>query len=204
VLASWNIDDEPRSVGLTLQCTQREVVPVKCSAADQALTFDPQVCRYQNHLRRQHPETGLGRTLGFAAVEVVVGEQAGEVVDDLLAPAFDRAEGVDPIGVIGIHRVQRLRVAFTEARQQRQKRLADRLLVLGRQVREVGHVRMLGAAVNFWSKYRVVAAVVKRKVCEMSPLLMVYFSVGTPFAGFGLVKLQARLERWDYDRHAED
>lgn len=38
----------------------------------------------------------------------------------------------------------------------------------------------------------------------MSPLLMVYFSVGTPFVGFGLVKLQARLERWDYDRHAED
>jgi hypothetical protein len=63
---------------------------------------------------------------------------------------------------------------------------------------------MLGATVNFWSKYRVVAAVVKRKVCEMSPLLMVYFSVGTPFAGFGLVKLQKRLERWDYDRHAED
>jgi hypothetical protein len=38
----------------------------------------------------------------------------------------------------------------------------------------------------------------------MTPLLMVYFSVGTPFAGFGLVKLQKRLERWDYDRHAED
>jgi hypothetical protein len=38
----------------------------------------------------------------------------------------------------------------------------------------------------------------------MSPLLMVYFSVGTSVAGFGLVRLQARLERWDYDRHAED
>ena len=38
----------------------------------------------------------------------------------------------------------------------------------------------------------------------MSPLLMVYFSVATPVAGFGLVKLQARLERWDYERHAED
>jgi hypothetical protein len=38
----------------------------------------------------------------------------------------------------------------------------------------------------------------------MSPLLMVYFSVGTPFAGFGLLKLQARLERWDYERHAQD
>lgn len=39
---------------------------------------------------------------------------------------------------------------------------------------------------------------------EMSPLLMVYFSAVTPFAGFGLVRLQARLERWDYERHAED
>jgi hypothetical protein len=38
----------------------------------------------------------------------------------------------------------------------------------------------------------------------MSPLLMFYFWVATPFAGFGLLKLQARLERWDYERHAED
>ena len=29
----------------------------------------------------------------------------------------------------------------------------------------------------------------------MNPLLMVYFSAGTSFAGFGLVKFQARLER---------
>jgi hypothetical protein len=63
---------------------------------------------------------------------------------------------------------------------------------------------MLSAAVNFWSRYRVVAAVRSREVCEMSPLLMAYFSVGTPFAGYGLLRLQARLERWDYDRHAED
>jgi hypothetical protein len=38
----------------------------------------------------------------------------------------------------------------------------------------------------------------------MSPLLMVYFSVTMPVVGFGLVKLQAKLERWDYERHAED
>ena len=38
----------------------------------------------------------------------------------------------------------------------------------------------------------------------MNPLLMVYFSAGTSLAGFGLVKLQARLERWAYERHAED
>jgi hypothetical protein len=62
---------------------------------------------------------------------------------------------------------------------------------------------MLSAVVNFSSKYRVVAVVGSREVYEMSPLLMVYFSAVTPFAGFGLVKLQARLERWDYERHAE-
>ena len=66
---------------------------------------------------------------------------------------------------------------------------------------------MLGAAVNFSSKYRVVAAGGKRiseKGFEMSPLLMVYFWVATPVVGYGLVKLQAWLERWDYERHAED
>jgi hypothetical protein len=39
---------------------------------------------------------------------------------------------------------------------------------------------------------------------EMNPLLTVYFSVGMSFAGLGLLKLQARLERWAYQRHAED
>ncbi len=63
---------------------------------------------------------------------------------------------------------------------------------------------MLGASVNFSPKYRVVAAVGYEKGTEMSPLLMAYFSVGAPFAGFGLVTLQARLEQWDHDRHAED
>ncbi len=38
----------------------------------------------------------------------------------------------------------------------------------------------------------------------MHPLLMVWLSAGTPFAGAALLKLQARLERWDYERHAED
>jgi hypothetical protein len=56
------------------------------------------------------------------------------------------------------------------------------------------------AAVNFSPRYPVVAA----GGLHMSPLVMAYFSVSTPFAGFGLFKLQARLERWDYERHAED
>jgi hypothetical protein len=38
----------------------------------------------------------------------------------------------------------------------------------------------------------------------MNPLLMVYFSGGASFAGLGLLKLQARLELWAYQRHAED
>jgi|ERR1700757_763906 hypothetical protein len=39
---------------------------------------------------------------------------------------------------------------------------------------------------------------------EMNPLLTLYFSGGMSFAGLGLLKLQARLERWAYERHAED
>ena len=38
----------------------------------------------------------------------------------------------------------------------------------------------------------------------MSPLVVVYFSVVMPFVGYGLVKLQAQLEQWDHERHAED
>ena len=38
----------------------------------------------------------------------------------------------------------------------------------------------------------------------MNPLLMVYFSAGASFGGLGLLKLQARLELWAYQRHAED
>ena len=38
----------------------------------------------------------------------------------------------------------------------------------------------------------------------MTPLLMVCFSAATPLAGIGLLNLQARLERWAYERHAED
>ena len=38
----------------------------------------------------------------------------------------------------------------------------------------------------------------------MNPLLTVYFSAGALLAGLGLLKLQARLERWAYERHAED
>ena len=38
----------------------------------------------------------------------------------------------------------------------------------------------------------------------MHPALVIYFSGSAMFVGLGLVKLQARLERWAYERHAED
>ncbi len=38
----------------------------------------------------------------------------------------------------------------------------------------------------------------------MSPLIVIFMTALTPVAGLGLVQLQARLERWDYERHAED
>jgi len=38
----------------------------------------------------------------------------------------------------------------------------------------------------------------------MSELLVICLSVGTPLAALGLHELQASLERWDQERHAED
>ncbi len=38
----------------------------------------------------------------------------------------------------------------------------------------------------------------------MTQLLLVCIAAAAPVAGLGLVNLQARLERWDYERHAED
>ena len=38
----------------------------------------------------------------------------------------------------------------------------------------------------------------------MNALLMICMSLGTPLAALGLYELQTRLERWDYNRHAED
>lgn len=38
----------------------------------------------------------------------------------------------------------------------------------------------------------------------MNPVLMLCLSVVAPLAGFVLLRLQARLEQWDYERHAKD
>jgi hypothetical protein len=38
----------------------------------------------------------------------------------------------------------------------------------------------------------------------MTPLVVVCLSVAAPVAGIGLLELQARLERWDQERHAND
>lgn len=38
----------------------------------------------------------------------------------------------------------------------------------------------------------------------MTTLLATCLAIGAPLAAFGLYDLQMRLERWDYNRHAED
>jgi len=38
----------------------------------------------------------------------------------------------------------------------------------------------------------------------MNAVLVVGISACVPLAAIGLYSLQARLERWDHDRHAED
>ena len=44
----------------------------------------------------------------------------------------------------------------------------------------------------------------KRLERTMNAILLLCMSVGTPLAAMGLYELQTRLERWDYNRHAED
>ncbi len=38
----------------------------------------------------------------------------------------------------------------------------------------------------------------------MNLLTVLVLTVGSPIAGVGLVQLQARLERWEYERHVEE
>jgi hypothetical protein len=38
----------------------------------------------------------------------------------------------------------------------------------------------------------------------VSPLLVAVLSVGMPLAALGLHHLQQSVERWDYERHADD
>jgi hypothetical protein len=38
----------------------------------------------------------------------------------------------------------------------------------------------------------------------MNAFLMICVSAATPLAAIGVYELQARLEHWDYERHAED
>ncbi len=38
----------------------------------------------------------------------------------------------------------------------------------------------------------------------MNALLLTVVSLGAPLAAIGLHDLQLRLERWDYERHADD
>jgi hypothetical protein len=59
-------------------------------------------------------------------------------------------------------------------------------------------------SMNFSSGPSVLTPGEKRSAGPMNPLLIVCLSAGTPFAGYALMRLQARLERWDYERHAND
>jgi hypothetical protein len=66
--------------------------------------------------------------------------------------------------------------------------------------------RLNPATRHFWRRGELLVEVPRgtSRRFEMNPMLMAYFSVGMSFAGLGLLKLQARLEQWAYERHAED
>ena len=88
-------DDQPAPILLTLQGAQREVVTVQLSAADHALRLDLQMRADQHNDGSHYPETGLRRTGEFTTVEVLVVEQAAQILHDVIAPALDGAKGVD-------------------------------------------------------------------------------------------------------------
>jgi hypothetical protein len=85
-----------------LEGTQREIVAIDRSAADQPLPSDVQMCGDQHYFPGQHPEAGFRRTGEFAAVEIVVGEEPLQILDDFVAAAPDGPERVDPVGVVGV------------------------------------------------------------------------------------------------------
>jgi hypothetical protein len=39
---------------------------------------------------------------------------------------------------------------------------------------------------------------------QMTTLLLICIAAAAPVVGIGLMNMQDRLERWDYERHAED
>lgn len=61
-------------------------------------------------------------------------------------------------------------------------------------------------AVNLSYAYIVKWIRIQRKTQEraVNPVLVTCLSLAAPLAALGVHELQARLERWDYERHAED
>ena len=63
--------------------------------------------------------------------------------------------------------------------------------------------RQHGGKLNLSARVNVVMVEVSQEV-EMTALLVVGLVAGTPLFALGLNDLQASLERWDQQRHAED
>ena len=63
--------------------------------------------------------------------------------------------------------------------------------------------RQHGGKLNLSARINVVMVEVSQEV-EMNALLVVGLVAGTPLFALGLNDLQALLERWDQQRHAED
>jgi hypothetical protein len=98
-------------------------------APDQLLPGDPEVHRDQHDVRREHPEGQLGRSFDDAGIEVLVGEQTTDILDDLGSALLHASERVDPVGGVAVDADQRVRVAVHESRPQRFERAHDGFLI---------------------------------------------------------------------------
>ena len=97
-------DDLPLAGGLFLQDVQGVVVAQgDGAAANQALAGDLEVGGDDDDVVSDAAQGAGGRGGELAVVEVLVGEQAAQVGDDLGTALFDAAERVHPVRVAGVN-----------------------------------------------------------------------------------------------------
>jgi hypothetical protein len=58
---------------------------------------------YGDYLRGEHFHGGLRGSFHGARIEVVVGEESTQVLDDLVPTLLYRSKGIRPIGVSGVN-----------------------------------------------------------------------------------------------------
>ncbi len=110
------------------------------AAADQLLALDDQVCGDEHDVGREDAHAHVGRRLQLTGIEVVVGEEPAQVLDDLRTAALHRAERVHPVGIRAVDVGELVGRARLETAEQREQCGPDGVLIGLRQRRDIGGV----------------------------------------------------------------